>query len=229
MYARAAGILILISFAAGLFGEVYAPMVASASTAAGGHSTAAVLTLLRLGYGGYLVEAFCDVTLTLILYVLLRVVNANLALLATFFRLVATAVFGASVFFYISAFLASGGADYLQNLPPAQLRTLTHFTLDVYGYGSSAPMFYGAATIVIGWLIYRSDFLPRLIGLLWILGGIGQVVNTFALVLAPAYAFPWEMLPLLLALLSLALWFLVRGVDTEKWQARAMLLNVVAP
>lgn len=227
-YARIGGILILISFVAGLFGEVYVPSIMSAPTAgvAAAHAASSHLALLlRMGFAGYLAEALCDVSLTLILYVLLTPVHRNLSLLAAFFRLVSTAVFGASEFFYLAALLAAGGAEHLKTFSNGQLDALARFSLDVYGYGSSAPVFYGAAAIVIGYLIYRSGFLPRFLGVLWVLGGIGQVTNTFTVVLAPAYASFWQMLPLLIAMMALALWFLVRGVDVTKWRGRAAISN----
>jgi hypothetical protein len=224
-YARVGGILILVSFIAGLFGEVYVPSVVAMSVggAPAAHIVSTHVSLLRMGFAGYLVEALCDVLLTLVLYVLLRPVHENLALLAVFFRLVSTAVFGASEFFYLATLLATGGSEHLKTLPTAQLNKLAQFSLELYGYGSSAPVFYGAAAIVVGYLIYRSGFLPRLLGFLWVLGGLGQLTNTFALVVAPAYAFFWEMLPLVFAMTALALWLLVRGIDTAKWGERAAI------
>jgi len=224
-YARVGGILILVSFVAGVFGEVYVPSVVTASIGgiAAAHNVSSHVALLRMGFAGYLVEALCDVSLTLVLYVLLRPVHRNLALLAAFFRLVSTAIFGASEFFYLATLLATGGSEHLKTFSTAQVNKLAQFSLDLYGYGSSAPVFYGAAAIVVGYLLYRSGFLPRFLGLLWVLGGLGQLMNTFALVLAPAYASFWQMLPLLFAMMALALWFLVRGVDTAKWGERAAI------
>jgi hypothetical protein len=97
-YARIAGVLILISFAAGLFGEAYVPSIMNAPTAgfAAAQNASSHIALMRMGFVAYLIEALCDVSLTLIFYVLLRPVHRNLALLAAFFRLVSTAVFGAS-------------------------------------------------------------------------------------------------------------------------------------
>ena len=217
-YARAGGLLILVSFAAGLFGEVYVPSMLAAAT--GGAMAASSINhdgVMRLGFACYLVEAVCDITLTWIFYVLLRPVDRNLILLAALFRVASTATFGAAELFYLAAMQFSGNVAYLKAFSPVQLHALTRFSFDVYGYGSSAPVFYGVAAVVIGYLIRRSGFLPRAIGILWILGGLGQIANTFILILAPTYAFFWELLPLLLAALTLAAWLLVRGVDVDKW------------
>lgn len=226
-YARVGGLLILISLAAGLFGEVYVPSTLSSTTAgtAAAHSFGHE-AVMRVGFACYLVEAVCDITLTLILYVLLRPVDRNMALLAALFRVASTAIFGASEFFYLAAMLISGNVGYPNAFSPVQAHALIRLSYAVYGYGSSAPVFYGMAALVTGYLIYRSGFLPRSLGVLWILGGLGQVTNTFALVLLPGYAHFWELVPLLLAMLTLALWFLVRGVDAPKWKDLAASARV---
>jgi hypothetical protein len=218
-YARIGGLLILVSFPAALFGEVYVPSLMSAAASAmsvtnglGSHDA-----LMRIGLASYLVEAVCDVILTLILYVILRPVEKNIALLIALFRVASTATFAASEFFYISAMLYSGEAKYMREFSTAQLDALTRFSFGVYGYGGSAPVFYGMAAVLTGYLIFHSGFLPKFIGALWVLGGLGQIANTFSLILVPQFTFFWEMVPLLLAMLTLALWFLVRGIDLRKW------------
>jgi uncharacterized membrane protein HdeD (DUF308 family) len=79
-------------------------------------------------------------------------------------------------------------------------------------------VFYGAGAVIIRYLLYQSEFVPKFLGILWLLGGLGQMVNAFAVVVAPSIAAFWQMLPLLVALMALALWFLVRGVDAGKWR-----------
>jgi len=82
-------------------------------------------------------------------------------------------------------------------------------------------VFYGVASALLGYLIFRSGYLPRFIGALLALGGAGFVINNFAIILAPAYASSGLLLPMIIAALSLTLWFLVRGVDVTKWEAKA--------
>jgi len=72
-------------------------------------------------------------------------------------------------------------------------------------------------------LIYRSGYLPRLLGVLLALGGLGFVIKNFALVLAPRYASSFLLLPLILSAVAFPLWLLVRGVDLAKWQEKAAL------
>ena len=125
-YARVAGILFLISMVAGFFGEFYAPsrLIASADAAATAKNIVAFNSLFRVGFASYLVEAVCDIALSLVMYLLLRPVRKDLALLAAFFGLVSTAVFAVAELFYFGSSLILGGADYLKTFSPDQLNTL---------------------------------------------------------------------------------------------------------
>ncbi len=224
IYARIAGVLFLLSLVAGGFGEFYVPsqLIVSADAAATAKNIITSDLLFRMGFASYLVEAMCDVALTLILYVLLRPVRKDLALLAAFFGLVGTAVFGVAELFYFAASLILGGADYLKTFSPDQLNTLALLSLKLYGYGGGIFLvFSGVAWILRGYLIFRSGYLPKFLGALLALAGVGFVTRNFALVLAPAYASSGLLLPTIIAVLSLTLWLLVRGVDVPKWEEKA--------
>ena len=84
-------------------------------------------------------------------------------------------------------------------------------------------VFYGVPSILFGYLIFQSGYLPKVLGVLLALGGLGFVARSFALVLAPAYPSSFLLLPTVLATVSLALWLLVRGVDVAKWEEKAAL------
>ena len=222
-YARIAGVLLLVSLVGGGFGEAYAPsqLIVAGNASATAHNVVASDTLFRLGFLGYLSEAVCDVALAFLLYVLLRPVHANLAFLAVLFRLMATATFAFGEVFYFAPSLILGGDAYLKTFSPEQLNTLALLSFNVYGFaGGFSQVFYGIASIVLGYLMWRSGYLPRALGALWVLGGLGFVASTLALVLAPADASPLLLVPQILATLSLGLWLLVRGVDIGKWQER---------
>jgi len=228
-YARIAGVLFLLSIVAGIFGELYVPskLVVSADAAATAKNITAFDSLFRLGFAIYLVEAVCDIALTLILYVLLRPVSKDIALLAAFFGLVSTALFGVAELFYFAPSLILGGTDYLKTFSPDQLNTLALLSLKLYGYGGGIFMvFYGVASVLRGYLIFRSGYLPKVLGVLLALGGLGFVTKNFALVLAPAYAYDSLLLPMFLAGVSLTVWLLVRGIDVLKWEAKAATFDV---
>ena len=191
-YARIAGVLFLLTILAGGFGEFYVPskLIVAGDATGTAKNIVAFGSLFRMGFAAYLVEAACDISLSLILYALLRPVRKDLALLAAFFGLVSTAVFAGAELFYFAATHILGGADYLKTFSPGQLNTLALFSLKLYGLGGGIFMaFYGIAAILRGYLIFRSGYLPRALGVLLALGGAGFVGNNLALVLAPKYAF----------------------------------------
>jgi len=226
-YARVAGVLFLLSMVGGFFGELYAPsrLIVSADAAATAKNIVVSNWLFRVGFASYLVEAVCDIALSLIIYVLLRPVQKNLALLAAFFGLVSTAVFAVAELFYFAPSLILGGADYLKSFSPDQLNALALLSLKMYGLGGGIFMaFYGLATGVRGYLIYRSGYLPKTLGVLMALAGLGFITNNFVLVLSPAYASDLLLLPMFLAGVSMTVWLLVKGVDVRKWEAKAAIV-----
>ena len=220
-YARIAGVLFLVSIVGGGFGEFYAPssLIVPGNAAATAHNVIASNLLFRLGFLGYLTEAVCDVGLTFVLYVLLRPVHAHLAKLAVLFRIMATATFAFGELFYFAPSLILGGDGYLKTFSPAQLQALTLLSLNVYGLaGGLFNVFYGIASMILGYLMVRSGYFPRVLGALLALGGLGFVTGNVLLVLTPGYASPLLLVPTVLAVLLLGLWLLVRGVDIEKWR-----------
>ena len=230
VYARMAGVLFVISIIAGGFGEWYVPtrlFVSGDATATATNLIESDL-LLRVGFASYLVEAMCDITLTLILYVLLKPVSKNVALLAAFFALVGTAVFAvaAMLFQFAPSFILEGG-DYLKSFSADQVNGLAMLSLKFSGYGGWLFLiFYGVASILRGYLIFQSGYLPKALGALLALAGLGFVTKNFVFVLAPAYATDFLILPMIIAILALALWLLLKGVDMKKWEERARVPEV---
>ena len=221
-YARITGILFLLSIVAGFFGEFYVPstIVVPGDAAATAKNVADFNSMFRFGFAMYLVEAVCDIALAWILYVLLRPVRKDLALLAAFFGLVSTAVFaGAELFFFAPTFIL-GNAALLEAFSPDQVRSLGLLSFRLYGYGAGIFMvFYGIATLIRGYLIYRSDYLPRALGILLMIAGMGFVIRNFVLVMAPAYASDAFVFPMFLAAVAMTLWLLTKGIDKAKWEA----------
>src|SRR6185436_6509412 len=174
-YARAAGVLLLLSMIAGGVGEMYVPskLIVSADAA----MTAANLRnsdfLFRLGFASYLMEAICDVALAWVFYVLLRPVHRDLALLAAFFGLVSTALFGFAELFYFASSLVLRDGDDLKSFSPDQRNTVALLALRTYVLGSGIFMaFYGIASLLRGYLIFRSGYLPKFLGVLLAVAGI---------------------------------------------------------
>jgi hypothetical protein len=227
-YARVGGILYLFIIVAACFGEFFVRgslIVPRDATATANHILASE-TLFRVGLAGEMLTCACDVTLAMILYVLLKPVSRNLALLAAFFRLTFVAIYAVAKLFEIAALIALGRADYLKAFEPRQLHALAYISLRVHslGYGV-ALLFFGLCCVLFGYLIHKSGYLPKILGVLLIIGGLGYALFSLAQTLAPEFAarflFPWLMLPAFPAELGLCLWLLVKGVNVPKWEEKA--------
>ena len=227
-YARIAGILFLISLVCGGFGEAYVPsnLIVAGDAAATVANIQNFDFIYRLGFAAFLIESLCDIALVGILYVLLKPVNKTLSLLAAFVGLVGTAIFAFAELFYIAPLLITGGADYLKTFTPDQLNSLVLLSMKFYGYaGMITTAYYGLSWIFRSYLIWESGYLPKFLGVLMAIGGIGFVVKNFLLILAPAYASDVFLMLMFPGGLAMTIWLLVKGVDVAKWNAKA---NVVA-
>jgi len=218
-YSRAVGIFLILTMFGGWFGEMYVPSLIMTGDAA---TTASRLSLndglFRLGFAAYLVEAFSDVVLAWLLYVLLRPVHRDLALLSAFFGLVSMSLFAVTQMFYFSAPMFLIRSGYLTAFSPDQLNALAKAFLSLYvSLSGLFTLFYGTAWIIRGWLAFRSGYLPRFLGGLMIVAGLGFVAKNITQVLTPAYSSDLLLAPMFLNAVVVATWMLVKGVDREKW------------
>jgi len=226
VYARVGGVLYLIIIIAGATGEVFlrGSSVVSGNAASTAHNIMASPSLWRAGIAGDLVMHVCDVPLMVIFYVLLRPVNGNLALLALLFNLTQTAVLVANKLNLLLPIFLLGDAEYLKAFTAEQLQALSYVSLRTHDSGFAVGLvFFGAACLVVGYLIIRSGYLPRTLGVLMQIAGVCYITNSFALIVWPSLAaqlFPFILLPPFVAELSMALWLLVKGVDLAKWKSR---------
>ena len=141
-YAKAALVLLVVSFVAGGFGEAYVPskLIVSGDAAATMRNIQTSDTLFRLGFIGYLIEATCDVSLALVFYMLLKPVRKDIALLAAFFGILATALFAVAELFYFAPSFILNGAGYLKTFTTDQLNSLAMLSLRFYSWGSGIFM-----------------------------------------------------------------------------------------
>ena len=227
-WARLAALLLLFSVVAGGFGEAYAPskLIVSGNPAATAANIIAHGSLFRIGFAAYLIEAFCDIALAFTFYVLLRAVQKDLALLAAFFGLVSTAVYAVAQIFYFAALIILRSRQVLPMFSVEQINGLAFLSVRISGHiGWIFLALYGIPTILRGYLIYCSEYLPKILGILFIIAGVGFILKDFATVLAPAYASDLLLLPMFVALLALMSWLFVKGVDVTRWEQRSSLAN----
>ena len=116
-----------------------------------------------------------------------------------------------------------GGAGYLAAFQPAQSDALMMLFLNAHKYGYAIGLvFFGFHCMVLGYLVLKSGFLPKILGILVLIASIGYLVDSFANVLLPNYADYESVLmlvvfvPAFVAELSLSLWLLIKGVSIER-------------
>jgi Domain of unknown function (DUF4386) len=179
-------------------------------------------SLWRFGIAAELFMLTCAVSLALIFFVLLRPVSRDLALLAAFFNLVSIALEAANELRLLEALFPLGNAEYLRAFEPEQLHALASLSLKSHGYGFGASLiFFGCVCLVLGYLIFRSGYLPKALGVLMQIAGLSYLTNSFALLLVPNFAdriFPAILVPAFIGEASLCLWLIVKGVNVEKWK-----------
>lgn len=226
VYARIGGVLYLIIIVIGFCSEFFVrdKLVVSGDVTATAKNMMASESLLRITIAGELILLVCAIALTLILYVLLRPVNKTLALLAVFFNIVEFPIEAVSKLCLFAALFLSGNADYLKAFEPPQLHALVRISLRLHDYGFGIDLvFFGFACLVYGYLLFRSGYFPRTLGVLMALAGLSYLINSFTLILAPAYAGTISLILVfaLIGELSLCLWLMVKGVDEQRWKEHA--------
>jgi Domain of unknown function (DUF4386) len=222
--ARMAGALYLLSIAAGVVAVllVGGALIVDGDAAATASNILAHETLFRLSVASFLIGVACYVAVTALLYSLLRPVNRTLSLLAAFFSLVGCALWAVGSLFQLAALdiLRDGGSS--SGLRGEQAQALALTFLNLYGQALSVGIvFFGFYCLLIGYLILRSTFLPRMLGALVALTGIGYLTYLYPQLQDALSAY----LPVtnLLGEAALTLWLLVIGVNAQRWkdQARA--------
>jgi Domain of unknown function (DUF4386) len=231
-YARAAGVLYLLVIVLGGFSEGYLinRLVVPGDAAATAHNIVASQGLWRLGVAGDLLVPLLAVVQIWVVYFLLRPVSRSLVLLDVFLGLVSLAVEAVSKLFLLLVLPLLVNPAYGDALGERPLQLLVSGSLLAHEISFNITLvFFGCACLVEGYLIYRSTYLPRFIGVLMQLAGVSYLVSCTAALFAPSLAerlLPASLLPALLGESSYCLWLLIKGVDVTKWNAR---LRALAP
>lgn len=225
-YARTCGVLYLYIIFMGIFSEAFvrSRLVVSSDPAATAANILANESLFRLGFAGELLQLAFDVVVAVLLFVLLRPVHRNVALLAALMRLACAIILAVASISHFAALRLIEAPGYLTALQPEQLNGLAILAMklhaDAYGI---ALVFFGFACLSLGYLIFRSGYLPRVIGILMAVAGLGYLINSFGNFLdssLTARLFPAILMPALVAELALSLWLTTKGVNAAGWSAR---------
>lgn len=216
--ARIAGLCYLIVIATGLFAEVFVrqALQVSGDAIATAHNIQSSELLFRFGFIVDLINFVIGLPCVIIIYKLFNPINRTLARLAIIFVIIQTAIIAVNLLFQMTPLLILGGDKYLNSFQPNQLATLSLLSLNIQalGYGIGL-VFFGFYCIIMGYLVFKSTIVPRLLGILYIISGLGYLINSFVMFLLKDFANPlfiYIAIPILIGELSFCLWLLIMGV-----------------
>jgi hypothetical protein len=183
-------------------------------------------SLFRTYIASWVIVLTFDTVVAWALYVLLKPVNKSLSLLAAWFRLVFVAIFGSALVNLLSVLPLLSGADYLTVFEPNQLQALAMSLVNAYAYGVNISfVFFGLHVFFLGYLIFKSDYIPRILGVLLIVASLGYLIDSFASFLSSNYAnnealfFLFVAVPAIIAELSLTLWLIFKGAKIPEMKS----------
>lgn len=220
---KTAGLLYLVIIIGSILGGVLSEMYIQSQLAGGTADTMSFPDwTYRIGFSIYLLVYLSDLATALVLFVLLKPVDRGLALLAAFFRFAEAVILGINMLNHYGAFLILSGADYLTIFYAGQLDGAVRLLLDAHRTGYLiGQVFFGIHCFFLGYLLFKSGYFPRILGIFLIAACVGYLIESFAYFLLPNHetveaVTTWIVaLPAFLAELSLTYWLLFKNADVE--------------
>ena len=221
IYARVSGILYLSMVPLGFFGmfghsNLFVPGDAVATVT----NIMASESLYRLSIMSALIVQIVNILLVLVLYKLLKPVSRNYAMLMVIFFLVSVPITMLNELNQFAALVLLSNSDYLTVFQTDQLQAQVMIFLDMHEHGIHiSGLFWGLWLFPMGYLVFKSGFLPKILGVLLIIGCFGYLIDSVRFFFFPSvepivlYTFWGELL--------LPLWLVIKGVNVEQWEKRA--------
>ena len=222
--ARVAGYLYLMLFPLGIFGIIYVPssLIVLGDAATTASNIMANELLYRLSIVTALTLQIVYIFLALALYKLLNPVDKNNAVLMVILVLVAAPIAMLNELNHVAVLLVLSGSDFLTTFSLDQVRASVPLFLNLHEHGVFiAQIFWGLWLFPMGYLIFKSNFLPLALGILMIIGGFGYLVDSFVYFIFPDFDVTVSEFTFLGELL-LPLWLMFKGVNHEQWEKYAL-------
>lgn len=220
--ARIAGFCYLIVIVAGLFSEVFVrqALIASNNALATANNIQANEMLFRWGIVSDLINFVIGLPAILIIYSLFKRTNKLLLQVALGFVIVQTAIIAVNLLNQITPLLILSNDNYLNTFQPEQLASLALLSLNVQAQGYAIGLvFFGFYCLIVGYVIYKSGLVPKVLGILYSFAGLCYVINSFMMFLSKGFQNPlfvYLAIPIFIGELSLCLWLLIKGIDTSE-------------
>lgn len=218
--ARIAGFGYLMVFILGIFGNffVFEKLIIPGDAVTTANNIIANESLFRFGIASWVIVITFDALVAWALYILLKPINKSLSLLAAWFRLVFVAIFGYSFVDYFSVLQLFSSADYLKVFETNQLQAQAMLLLNTHNFAVHISyVFFGLHIFLLGYLILKSGYIPKILGILLIVASCGYLINSFGNFLSPSYAnnktafLLFVGVPAFVSELSLTFWLLFKG------------------
>ena len=220
--ARMAGAFQLLEALTATFGQVIVldKLVVTGNAAATAANILGHERLFWLGFASSLIGVAFHIAWALLMYELLKPVNTSLSLLAAFVILVGCAIQALTSLLYLAPLIILQGGSSLSAFAPEQLQALALVFLRLNDYAFQIYLvFFGVWCLLIGYLIFRSTFLPRILGVLLAISGLGWVTYLYPPLAHRVY--PIIAAASALGEIPLELWLIVMGVNVQRWKEQA--------
>jgi len=221
--ARTAGGLYLFIAVLSIFIHFYVPstLIIPNDAAATFNKIAGSEGLFRLGIGAEAVLLLAEVVLSVLLFELLKPVNKTLSQVSMVSRLIMTTIHGFNLLNNILVLLLAGGGSYLAVFESSQLSALAAVFLNAYDYGFSLGIvFLFLHAVLLGYLIYRSGYFPKFLGVLFVIASFGYLIDSMSHLLIANYKTGpvYLAIPITLAEMIFPFWLLIKGVKKSEWE-----------
>jgi hypothetical protein len=177
-------------------------------------------SLYRLAFTIFMLEMVARASVSAMFYDLMKPVNRSAARIAAIIGLTGCGIKTMARLFFYAPLILLGGASYLSAIEPSQLQALSLAFIKINNQGAAIGIiFFGFDGLIRGYLVFKSEFLPRTLGVLSMVAGLGWL--TFLWPPLGSQAFVGVALFAIAGVIATTGWLFFRGVDDVKWRARA--------